>query len=91
MSFPFGGHPTFGRYLAWARDNHSCVSQAGVAADSSGRSHSVTKISKPDGTTVIISGIAQTEHLTPSMISYLDRRLKLTSPWFSVDGEAGPL
>lgn len=88
MSFPFGGHPTFGRYLAWVRDEHKFTSQAGVAADSTGRSHSVTKIIKPDGTTVIVPGVSQTEHLAPSTVSYLDRRLGVTSPWFSVDGIA---
>ena len=29
MAFPFGGHPTFGEYLAWARER-GCVVHSGI-------------------------------------------------------------
>jgi len=87
MAFPFGGHPTFAKYLVWARDTHDFAAQTGVAKDSSGKPYTVTKIFKPGGPSVIVPGVGQNEYLTPSMVGYLDRRLGLKSPWFSIDND----
>lgn len=85
MSHPFGGHPTFGKYLAWARDEHGFHAQTGIAADKNGRSHSVTKVFKQGGQSVVVTDVSQNEHLVPTMVSHLDRRLGIVSPWFSTD------
>ena len=86
MSFPFGGHPLLADYIGQARKDHGATSQSGSAADSSGQNHAVTKITIPSTKrSVVVVGVAQTERLTPSMIGYLDRRLGIDSPWFSVD------
>lgn len=87
MAAPFGGHPTFGAYLVWARDVHGFRAQTGFGADPDGRSHTVTRISKTDGPTVVVVGVDQKEHLTPTMVGNLDRRLGVTSPFFSLNGD----
>jgi hypothetical protein len=84
---PFGGHPTFGKYLAWASEQ-GCKAQSGFRVDSRGRTHSLTKIVAKSGKSVVVPGVSQTERLEPTMISYLDRRLGLASPWFSLPEEA---
>jgi len=86
MAFPFGGHPRLADYIGQARKDHGATSQSGSAADSSGGAHAVTKIAIPaTGKSVVVVGVNQTEYLTPSMVGYLDRRLGIDSPWFSVD------
>ena len=85
MAHPFGGHPTFGKYLLWANKEHGFRAQSGIASDASGKPHTVTKISKPGGPSVVVPGVSQDEYLTPSLVGYLDRRLGIMSPWFSVD------
>lgn len=88
MAFPFGGHPTFGQYLVWARDEHGCRAQSGAASTQSGRSHPVTKIVHPNGASVVIPGVSQEDRLEPSKVGYLDRRLGIKSPFFSADEES---
>lgn len=85
MAFPFGGHPRLADYIGQARKDHGATAKSGSAADDSGKSHSVTRIEVPSGKSVVVVGIKQTERLVPSQIGYLDRRLGITSPWFSVD------
>jgi len=85
MSFPFGGHPRLCDYVGQARKDHGASASSGTAADSSGKAHAVTKITVPSGKSVVVVGVEQTERLTPSMVGYLDRRLGIVSPWFSVD------
>jgi hypothetical protein len=83
VASPFGGHPTFGRYLMWAAEQ-GCQAQSGFRMDSRGQTHTLTKITAPSGKSVVVPGVSQTEYLVPTMISYLDRRLGLSSPWFSL-------
>ena len=78
MAFPFGGHPTFAQYLAWAVEQ-GCKTQSGVDTE---QSISVTKIVAPSGKWAIVAGIMPTERLVPTTIGMLDRRLGLISPWF---------
>jgi hypothetical protein len=42
----------------------------------------LTKITAPSGRWVIEAGTLPDEHLTPTTVGRLDRRLGLTSPWF---------
>lgn len=87
MSHPFGGHPTFGAYIGWARKHHKLSAQTGYAADGAGKVHTTTKLSIEDGESVVVPGIDQNERLTPSMVGYLDRRLGIVSPYFSVNDD----
>jgi hypothetical protein len=88
MAFPFGGHPTLAAYIDWARTEHNFRAQSGYGQDRRGKTHTVTKIYKDGGPSVVVVGIAQNDRLAPSQVGNLDRRLGLNSPWFSVD--AGP-
>ena len=84
MAVPFGGHPTFGHYIEWAR-SEGCQIDQGYLIDNVGQSHSVTKIVAPSGKWVIDVGTQHSEHLVSTTIARLDRRLGLRSPYFSID------
>jgi hypothetical protein len=86
MSSPFGGHPTLGQYIAWAR-SQGCNVQSGYATTVDGHVEPLTKISAPPNGKrwVIEVGTGQNEYLTPTRVAQLDRRLGLKSPWFSID------
>jgi hypothetical protein len=77
-AFPFGGHPTFAQYLDWAR-SEGCKVQTGVDTE---QSILLTKIVAPSGKWVIEVGTLPHEHLAPTTVGRLDRRLGLISPWF---------
>jgi hypothetical protein len=78
MAFPFGGHPTFARYIEWAR-GEGCTIETGV---DTAQSVSVTKIINRDATRwVIVAGILPADFLVPTTVGMLDRRLGLISPW----------
>lgn len=85
MAFPFGGHPRLADYIGQARKDHGASASSGSAVDHSGKGHTATKITLPNGRSVVAVGITQMDYLTPSMIAYLDRRLGINSPYFSVD------
>lgn len=84
MAAPFGGHPNLATYIAWLKDTHQGTSQSGYRANGKGQSFGLTKLSLPSGKSVVVVGVGQGEFLTPSVVGYLDRRLGVTSPWFSV-------
>lgn len=73
MSFPFGGHPTLGQYMAAARDA-GFVCESGVIG-----TVAVVYITSPNGYVFLPMG--QKELLAPSMVDYLDRRLDWDSPF----------
>ncbi len=73
MAFPFGGHPTLGQYMAEAA-KQGFVCQSGVCDFTP-----FIEITSPNGYVIVPMG--QTEFLTPSMVDYLDRRLKWNSPF----------
>ncbi len=83
MAAPFGGHPTLAHYLHWIRDNGGHA-ECGYKNDRRGRVHALVKVVAANGNAVIVSGIPQSEHLPPTYVAYLDRRLGVTSPWFTV-------
>jgi hypothetical protein len=79
VAFPFGGHPTFGRYIDWVV-SQGCTVQVGVDTQ---RSIRVTRIVSPDNTKwVIQAGTLPTDYLTPTDVGRLDRRLGIISPFF---------
>lgn len=71
MSTPFGGHPTLGKYMAWA-SNEGMLCQTGPLS---------VIIKNPNGGHVIIPHAKQAEHLAPSTVAYYDRRLGVDSPF----------
>jgi hypothetical protein len=80
VAFPFGDHPTFAEYIAWARTQR-CTVAHGVDTR---QSIPVTRITAPSGKWVSEAGTLPNDRLTPTTIGRLDRRLGLVSPWFSV-------
>lgn len=86
MAYPFGGHPTLGQFMVWARDEHGFTCQSGTAPDRYGRQHPAVRIFKQGGPSAIVVGLSQSDFLMPTMIGYLERRLGVVSDWFSVDG-----
>jgi hypothetical protein len=80
VAYPFGGHPTFADYLAWAIQQ-GCKIQSGVDTQ---HSIGVTKITAPSGKWVIEPGTLPNDRLMPTTVGRLDRRLGLISPWFGL-------
>ncbi len=81
MAFPFGGHPTLGRFLEWARDN-GCTAEIKLRTHSTnGRPYKVLEITRAEGGHASIVNPDLQEHLAPSMVSYLQRRLGVKSPF----------
>lgn len=83
-AFPFGGHPTLGAYISWARDNEACTVQSGYMHGPDGKVHLLTKIVAPSGRRVIVVGLKQADRLEPTKVAYLDRRLGIKSPYFTL-------
>jgi hypothetical protein len=84
MAHPFSRPPTLADYMVWARDTHGFVATCGFATTKNGRAVPTVRIGKDGGPFVVIPGMKQTEFLTATIIGSLDRRLGVTSPWFSV-------
>lgn len=84
MAAPFGGHPNLATYIVWLKETHQGSAQSGYRTDQGGKSHGLTKLSVPSGKSVVLVDVSQGEFLAPSMVGYLDRRLGVKSPWFSV-------
>ena len=85
MSNPFGGHPTFAQYLQWTKEEEGCTIQTGVRTIRDGQMVSLTIIQHPNGNHVMEPGTSQHDYLVPTQIAYLDRRLGIASPFFSID------
>lgn len=85
-AYPFGGHPTFGEYLDWARQQ-GCMVQCRVHLEG-GRSCSMTRIESPDGSRWVVEvGTQQDEFLAPMTVGRFDRRLGLDSPFAKVSSD----
>jgi hypothetical protein len=83
MAYPFGGHPTLSAYIAWAVEQE-CSVQSGYSAGPDGKTYSLTKITAPSGKRVVVVGLKHSDRLEPTKVAYLDRRLGLRSPYFSM-------
>jgi len=84
-AFPMGGHPTFGAYIEWARQQ-GCEIRNGVVLDEQQRPHSITQIIAPGKKSWVTEvGTQHKDHLVPTTIARFDRRLGLKSPYFSID------
>jgi hypothetical protein len=83
-AYPFGGHPTFAQYIAWAM-RHGCTVKNSIMLVE-GQPHSVTRIFDRTGKKWVTEiGTAQEEPFVPTTIGRIDRRLGLKSPFFSMD------
>lgn len=86
MAHPFGGHPTLASYIEWARAQ-GCIARSGIRSDEDGRVHTLTQLLRADKKAwVTVVGLRHDEHLAPTMVGYLDRRLGLTSPFAAMPG-----
>ncbi len=75
-----GGHPRFNDYLEWARLEQGCTYTSGYARLGTQVETFVT-IENPHNGKHTIEFIPFDEHLTPSTVSAIDRRLGLDSPF----------
>lgn len=90
MAFPFGGHPTLGRFLEWARDN-GCNAEIKLRTHSTnGRPYTVLEIVHSGGGRASVVNPDLQEHLVPSMVSYLQRRLGVKSPFPATPEQPDP-
>jgi hypothetical protein len=90
MSFPFGGHPTFGQYMAWAAQRGCQVNSGVRSSPNDGAPVSVTRIVSPDGKRWVIDATDQTEYLTATTIARLNRRLGLDFPLMPAFDDGSP-
>lgn len=81
MASPFGGHPKLKRFADW-------LVSVGCKAEVKVRNHSITgqpyevlELVSPSGSSVVVADPDMDEHLSPSMVSYLQRRLGVKSPF----------
>lgn len=90
MAFPFGGHPTLSRFLEWASEN-GCVSELKTRMHAiSGRPYRSLEIIGPADSRVSLVNPDMDEHLAPSMVSYLQRRLGVKSPFPAAPEQPDP-
>lgn len=81
MPAPFGGHPKLSRLIDW-------LVSAGCKAEIKVRNHTITgqpyrslEITGPAGSRVVLADPDLNEYLTPSMVSYFQRRLGMQTPF----------
>ena len=79
MSYPFGGHPKFGHFKAWAESQGIIVTNGTI--EIAGRSVKITTFELENGTKVPVAEILDGEFLSPSEVSRLERRLEVLSPF----------
>lgn len=89
MAFPFGGHPPLERFLEWAKEA-GCNWDIKIRHHTqSGRPYESLEIVGPKGGRVALVNPDLGEHLAPSMITYLQRRLGVRSPFPQVPEQSG--
>jgi hypothetical protein len=80
MAFPFGGHPTLTRIVEWL-SGHGCTFEERIQTSAAGRAYRVLEIRSPKGGHVIIANPDWQEHLSPSLVTYIQRRLGIRTPF----------
>ena len=76
MSVPFGKFPSLRTYIDHIRKEHNCECREGVFGNAG-----IYRLSAPDGRYVHIYSLPDGEGLTPTMVSNLDRRLGIKTPF----------
>lgn len=80
MAAPFEQRPTLREYLDWAREQ-GCTDRQGLIGMTS-----VVELTTLDGRVIPIADIQLGERLTPTQVSALNRRTRLTCPWAGLPG-----
>jgi hypothetical protein len=78
VAFPFGGHPTLARFLEWATENGCTAEIKNRSHAQTGRPYTALEITRPGGGRAVVPNPDFNEHLAPSMVTYLQRRLGFT-------------
>ena len=89
MSVPFGGHPTFDRFVEWAKEN-GCTVETKVRTDPSGRAFTSVEMINPKGGRAAMIASDVMERLVPSQVAYLQRRLAIKTPFAATPEHADP-
>jgi hypothetical protein len=90
VAVPFGGHPPLRLFLDWAVEN-GCKAQIRVRNHAvSGQPYRSLEITSSSGGSVALVNPDLDEHLAPSMVSYLQRRLGVKSPFPGLPEQADP-
>jgi hypothetical protein len=89
MSHPFGGHPTLKRLVDWVEQN-GCICAVSIRNTVNGRSYTVLTMrnTKTSGRAMVTNPDFE-ERLSPSMVSYFQRRLGIKAPFAALpeDGQ----
>jgi hypothetical protein len=90
MAVPFGGHPPLERFVEWAK-GVGCKVEIKVRTHAvHGRPYKSLEITGPGGAQVAIANPNMAEHLAPSMVAYLQRRIGLRSPFPATPEQPDP-
>jgi hypothetical protein len=90
VAVPFGGHPTLEQFLEWATKNGCKAVRKTRTHSIHRRTYEVLEITGPDGAQVVIANPDLQEHLAPSEVSYLHRRLGVRSPFPALPEQPDP-
>lgn len=82
MAQSFGGHPTLMRFIEFAKEA-GCTAKAYTRVSKGGRSVHVLRIEASTGAYVLVTNPDYLERLTPSNVTYLQRRLGIKTPFSS--------
>jgi len=81
VAVPFGGHPTLEHFIDWATEN-GCTAQIQTRVHSvTGQPYRSLEVTAPTGAQVALVDPDLSEHLAPSQVTYMQRRLGLKSPF----------
>jgi len=90
VAFPFGGHPTLARFLEWATENGCTAEIKNRSHAQTGRPYTALEITRPGGGRAVVPNPDFNEHLAPSMVTYLQRRLGVKSPFPAMPEQPNP-
>lgn len=91
MPAPFGRHTTLEMYLAWAEQRAGCKTHYRYVKAEDGKPYCVVTIYSGDGKRWVVEvGTLPTDYLAPTTIARFDRRLGVTSPFFSLPDDGTP-
>lgn len=89
MSFPFGGHPTFQKFLEFAEAN-GCVLKIVIRETKSGRAYEAYELRNPRGGRLVVPNPDLQERLVPSIVSQYQRRLGIKTPFATLPEPSSP-
>ena len=81
MSTPFGGHPSLERLVTWLEEQGCTTNYEDLTLN--GETYQALVICSPEGGQVVVPDPDLLEYLSPSMVSYFERRLGIKTPFAS--------